>query len=147
MNCIIFDIDGTLADCEHRMHFISGKEKNWKLFYDNCSNDTLISQVSILIDKFKNEYKIILLTGRPESNLDLTVKWLDKYNIYFDELIMRKNNDFRKSPEFKKENILNLRSEGYNIFAAFEDRMDCVEMYLNLGVFTFNIPNQKFANV
>lgn len=26
---IIFDLDGTLADCEHRRHFVAGHEKRW----------------------------------------------------------------------------------------------------------------------
>lgn len=147
MKCVIFDIDGTLADCQHRIHYISGTNKNWNLFYENCSDDIVIKQVSYLIDKFKCDFKIILLTGRPESNMKLTLDWLDKNNIYFDELVMRKNNDFRKSPEFKKENIFDLINEGYDIFCAFEDRQDCVEMYKSIGVFVFSVANQEYVNV
>jgi len=145
MKCVIFDIDGTLANCEHRTHFIL--KKDWNSFYNSCSDDTVIEQVCFLIDKFKNDFKIILLTGRPESNLNLTIEWLNKNNIYFDEIIMRKNKDFRKSPLFKQENIINLINEGYEIFCAFEDRFDCVEMYKNMGVFVFNVANNQYMNV
>lgn len=147
MKCVIFDIDGTLANCDHRIHHISSKNKNWILFYNECSDDILIEQVSYLIDKFKIDFKIILLTGRPESNLELTLDWLSKNNIYFDELIMRKNNEFKKSAEYKKENILTLINEGYEIFCAFEDRLDCVEMYKSIGIFVFNVANQEYMNV
>ena len=145
MKCVIFDIDGTLANCEHRTHFIS--KKDWNSFYNSCFEDAVIEQVCFLIDKFKNDFKIILLTGRPESNLNLTIEWLNKNNIYFDEIIMRKNKDFRKSPLFKQENIINLINEGYEIFCAFEDRLDCVEMYKNMGVFVFNVANNQYKNV
>lgn len=30
---IIFDIDGTLADCSHRLHWIQSKPKNWNAFF------------------------------------------------------------------------------------------------------------------
>ena len=29
---VIFDIDGTLMNIEHRRKFVSGDKKNWKLF-------------------------------------------------------------------------------------------------------------------
>lgn len=147
MKCIIFDIDGTIANCEHRLHYIEGKNKNWQLFYDKCLDDSVITQVSCMIDFFKQNYKIILLTGRPESNLSLTVQWLNNNNIYFDELIMRKNGDYRKSPEYKKENICSLINEGFEIFAAFEDRTDCVEMLKQMNIFVFNVANTQYENI
>jgi FMN phosphatase YigB (HAD superfamily) len=27
---IIVDLDGTLTSCEHRRHFVTGKNKDWK---------------------------------------------------------------------------------------------------------------------
>ena len=32
---IIVDIDGTVADLEHRRHWLDCKPKNWKEFYKN----------------------------------------------------------------------------------------------------------------
>ena len=29
---VICDIDGTVADCSHRLHWIQSKPKNWKAF-------------------------------------------------------------------------------------------------------------------
>ena len=41
----IFDIDGTLADCSHRLHYISGENKDWDTFYKECVNDKPIMDV------------------------------------------------------------------------------------------------------
>jgi len=50
---IIFDLDGTLADCEHRRHFIEPPEDHCGLCYD------------FLIDKDKNkDFNQVCLCGR-----------------------------------------------------------------------------------
>ena len=37
---IIFDVDGTLMDIEHRKHFVQDKPKDWKQFMAEMVNDT-----------------------------------------------------------------------------------------------------------
>ena len=37
---IVFDIDGTLANIEHRRSFVATKPKNWKAFNAGIVNDT-----------------------------------------------------------------------------------------------------------
>lgn len=32
---VIVDIDGTVADLSHRIHFIEGEKKDWDSFYNN----------------------------------------------------------------------------------------------------------------
>jgi len=32
----IFDIDGTLADVSHRLHYITGETKDWDAFFAAC---------------------------------------------------------------------------------------------------------------
>lgn len=36
---IIFDIDGTLADCEHRRYFLNETPPNWKSFNESMVTD------------------------------------------------------------------------------------------------------------
>jgi hydroxymethylpyrimidine pyrophosphatase-like HAD family hydrolase len=40
MKIIIFDLDGTLANIDHRLHFINQQPKNWLSFSKACSADT-----------------------------------------------------------------------------------------------------------
>jgi len=34
MNVYVFDLDGTLANIDHRLHFIKTKPKNWPAFFE-----------------------------------------------------------------------------------------------------------------
>ena len=42
---IIFDIDGTLANNEHRQHFLIEETKNWEEFFRNMSKDSPIEPI------------------------------------------------------------------------------------------------------
>lgn len=140
-NICIFDIDGTLANCDHRLHHIKNKPKNWPAFYNGCMDDVLISPVAEMLDLYSKFYKIYLVTGRPENNRHLTESWLDAHKIKYDNLIMRGDRDFRKSPEFKSSVCDMIEAEGQTIFFVVEDRPDCVQMFINRGIFVFDVSN------
>jgi hypothetical protein len=36
---IIFDLDGTLALIDHRVHFLNREKKDWRAFYAACDRD------------------------------------------------------------------------------------------------------------
>ena len=36
---VIFDIDGTLADCSHRLHHVTGDKRDWNKFFAEMSED------------------------------------------------------------------------------------------------------------
>lgn len=42
---VIVDIDGTVADLSHRIHFIEGEKKDWDSFYNNVEKDKPIQHV------------------------------------------------------------------------------------------------------
>jgi len=41
MKTVIFDLDGTLCDITHRLHFIEGDNKDWDGFYRGIECQTL----------------------------------------------------------------------------------------------------------
>jgi hypothetical protein len=45
IGCYLFDFDGTLADCTHRLHHIKGSRKNWRAFFAACSKDGPIPHI------------------------------------------------------------------------------------------------------
>ncbi len=45
MKYIVFDIDGVLADCSHRLHYIQGDNKDYESFY---SYDEVLKDMPIL---------------------------------------------------------------------------------------------------
>jgi|LauGreDrversion4_2_1035121.scaffolds.fasta_scaffold189959_2 hypothetical protein len=143
----IFDIDGTLANCDHRLHHVKNKPKNWDAFYDGCMNDLVIWPVAEMLELFSKYYLIYIVTGRPERNRVLTESWLENYKIYFDKLIMRGDLDFRKSPDYKSSVCDNIEAEGNKIFLAVEDRKDCIDMFIKRGIYTFDVANGSLHDV
>ena len=137
----IFDIDGTLANCDHRLHYVKNKPKNWDAFYSECMGDHVIWPVAEMLELFRKNYLIYIVTGRPERNRDLTELWLNNNKIYFDKLIMRGDRDFRKSPDYKSSVCDTIMAEGNKIFLAVEDREDCINIFINRGIYTFNVSN------
>lgn len=131
---VIFDLDGTLADCEHRRHHVSGSVKNWKAFFAECGNDTVIEHIAELFRFYRDVkgYNVFILSGRMGgSGINIkTMNWVhdndlmpspresgDDWNFH-----IRKNGDYRSDVEIKHEMITNLRLTPENTIAVFDDR-------------------------
>ena len=136
MDCVIVDLDGTLANCNHRLHHIDGVKKNWDLFFQGCSDDTVIEPMLNLIKMLSKDYKIVFITARPEKNRYLTTKWLNDNNIDYDLLMVRGDKDFSKSPVSEKKMLEHLIDKGFKPVYSFDDRLDCAEMFQSMGIFS-----------
>lgn len=142
---IIVDIDGTIADNSHRSGILdSTLEDKWNIFYSKCNLDipinSVISSVKTHIESRSTDY-IVFLTGRPTKYRDKTLQWLktnfkdDKLFEKVDGLIMRKNNDYRSSAEFKKACLDDLKVEvNYSSILAYEDELSNINMFRSEGV-------------
>jgi FMN phosphatase YigB (HAD superfamily) len=73
---VVFDIDGTLANCEHRLHHIKNKPKNWKKFFGEMVLDTPIKEMTKLHDHLHFFNDILYCTGRTETHRKQTEDWL-----------------------------------------------------------------------
>ncbi len=74
---VVFDLDGTLALTEHREHFLTGPEKDWRGFYAACGQDppcpSLIDAANALNGA---GHRVEIWSGRSEEVRDKTVEWL-----------------------------------------------------------------------
>jgi phosphoglycolate phosphatase-like HAD superfamily hydrolase len=136
MKCYIFDLDGTLANCEHRMHYISGDKKDWDAFFGAVKDDTPIEPMVHLFNctSLHSYVKLVILTGRSEVCKEDTEKWLTDTGLYYDRLLMRKAKDRRPDTEVKSEMLDQLLAEGYRPIMAFEDRKTVVNMWRSRGI-------------
>lgn len=157
MKYIVFDIDGVLADCSHRLKYIQGKDKDYDKFYsdEEIMKDKIIEAGRKIVDMLYNLYtmedfyrptefygKIILLTGRSEICEETTRIWVSK-NIFKDlslySIIMRPKNDWRPAHEVK-ESLIEKHIGFENILFAFDDDDQVNEMYKKHGVMCYK-PN------
>ena len=99
---IIFDIDGTLMDIEHRKKFVEQKPKDWNSFREMTSEDTPnldVFAVAIALQKAGN--RILIASGRNKSQRPITLKQLMGQGLVFNEIYLRSDNDYRPDYELK----------------------------------------------
>lgn len=61
MKTAIIDIDGTLADCRHRLHHVlPGQKRDWDAFFSKMDDDGLIDPVASVVRSMADQYKIVL---------------------------------------------------------------------------------------
>jgi NLI interacting factor-like phosphatase len=130
---IIFDLDGTIADIRHRLHFVKQKPKDWVSFLDACPDDALNEHVYELYRRC-DPAEVIICSGRNESHREQTIAWLVKHGIGFNALLMRQNKDYRPDTVIKLEMLVQIRASQMKPILAIDDRPDVVRMWRRNGV-------------
>lgn len=144
--CVIFDVDGTLADNKHRHQWIVSQPKNWDAWYAGVKDDKLILPVASRFIDIKTHHKdidIIVLSGRSDQCRQSTEDWL-KAHLPMDgvPIYMRKANDHRQDYIIKHE-IAQEIMKTYDILEAYDDRKQVIDMWISLGVFVFDVSQGK----
>ncbi|AUR83246.1 HAD-like domain protein [Vibrio phage 1.032.O._10N.261.54.F5] len=77
---VIFDLDGTLALCDHRRHHVEGTVKNWDAFFAECDRDTVNEPIARLFRFYRDspEHRVWILSGRSgtQETEKKTLEWL-----------------------------------------------------------------------
>lgn len=136
MHTILFDIDGTLADIEHRRHFVEDGRRHWHAFFEAMGEDKENTPITALYRTLWNhpEYEVIVLTGRPEAYRKITEQWFAWNNLPFDRVLMRGARDQRRDAEVKRDFLNQLRGEGKDILFVVDDRQQVVDMWRAEGI-------------
>lgn len=130
-NAIIVDLDGTLFNMGNRGPF------DWEKVGLDTINPVVELVVNAVREYAMNNIKIILLSGRDESCRKHTEKSLEDNGIDYDELHMRKKNDFRKDTIIKEEIYWNEVEPRYNVLFAVDDRLSVLkDTWFKLGIFS-----------
>lgn len=145
---IIVDLDGTLADCSHRLHFVrrpKGVKKDWKGFFDGISEDKLNKWCSDLIYDMSDRCKIVFCSGRPDNYREQTAAWIGaKTGFWNQPLYMRPQKDSR-SDEIVKQNILDFELKTkFNIYFAIDDRPRVCRMWRENGLTVLQCNDKEF---
>jgi len=135
MKSYIFDIDGTLADCSHRLHLIKNEPKNWKEFFSRVLDDKPIKH---MVDLCKiliyHNYHVTFVSGRSEECRDDTERWLVRNVSIYLPLYMRKKGDHRDDDILKIELLSELRADGIEPIMVFDDRTRVVNAWRAEGI-------------
>lgn len=132
---IVFDIDGTLANIEHRRSFVATKPKNWKAFNAGIVNDTPHEDIVTLSSMFVACGNTLLLcSGRGEEQRDVTVDQMNEFGVLYSKLYMRPAKDHRPDDIIKVELLQQIREEFGNPWLWFDDRTRVVNAIRAEGV-------------
>lgn len=142
----VFDIDGTLADITHRLHYIQGESKDWSAFFAACVDDKPISHMLDLAWdlKMKAGRVVIYVSGRSDKVRDETERWLGANSAPFGKLYMRKSGDHKPDHELKIELLADLRADGYEPALWFDDRSQVVKAIRAAGIPVCQVADGEF---
>ena len=140
---VVFDIDGTLANIEHRLDYVRSQPKNWEAFDAGIPNDEVNEPVAQMfwVLKLQPKHTIIFASGRNERSRQATENWLRKNALNgYQKLYMRKTDD-RRCDDIVKQEILDqiVADYGRKPDMVFEDRPRVVRMWRDNGIFVFNV--------
>lgn len=131
---VIFDMDGTLADCEHRRHHVLGEDKNWAAWNAEMGSDTPNEPVVRLLKILRDRGAVIVTTGRQEKHRRVTDAWLAFNGIEIDDMYMRADDDMRADHLVKAEMLVQIRADGWEPWLVVDDRNSVVEMWRAQGL-------------
>lgn len=124
-NCIIFDIDGTIATMDGRGPF------DWSRVGEDKPRWFILE----MLEGYRQSgYTIILVSGRDGSCRPETEEWLNYHCVYYHDLYMRGEGDYRKDTVVKEEIFWNYIAPKYNVQAVVDDRPCVLRMWLELKI-------------
>lgn len=131
---VAFDLDGTLADITHRLHFIQNKPKDWPAFFRACVNDVPIDpMINVAFAMAQMGHIIEVWSGRSDIVRPETEEWLKAKGVPYRELRMRKDGDYRADHIVKAEWLEALHPHMRPVL-AFDDRQQVVDMWRAHGI-------------
>lgn len=130
---VICDLDGTLA--------LFGRANP---FDRDFSQDLPNEPVAAIISARDLFDELILLSGRNDKHRAATVAWLHGNNIWYDQLHMRKDGDFRKDDIVKREMYQEHVEGRVNVRFVLDDRDQVVRLWRSIGLTCLQVASGDF---
>ena len=166
MAVVICDIDGTIANNDHRAWLISGFDKEgnempkrWDSFYEACDGDKPHGEVCDLVRVLRQHYMVLFWSGRMDKGTTRQKTWdwlrgqfgLSGGSYYKPSgnhlepiLRMRPNDDFTPDHELKRGWLHSLREKTTDIAFVLDDRKKVVDMWREEGLVCLQVAPGDF---
>ena len=126
---VIFDVDGTLADVASIRHYVTGEKKNFTKFHAAASLVHPHREAVELAASLKRAgYAILVVTSRKEEWRRNTTVWLRKWEVEFDRMYMRGQDDGRRDVDVKRD-ILQAIRRTHRVVLAVDDNPAIIALW------------------
>jgi hypothetical protein len=135
---VIWDIDGVLVDNIGRMssykevHGPGDTVNDWLPFYDSMPDDSPNDEWIAVQHCMHPSVFHVLLTCRPEITREVTIEWLHRHNVWWDELHMW-NPERHGYYEHKSWHAEDIRKR-YEVMLVVEDSPTHCSMFRSMGL-------------
>ncbi len=135
---VVFDLDGTLADITHRLHYIQEGNKDWDGFFRACIYDEPVKHAIRTLEALVSRgHYVEIWSGRSKSVEDETRTWLAANGINPNRLVhMRPIGDHTRDVELKRSWLHKAAARPSLIF---DDRQSVVDMWRQEGIPCFQV--------
>jgi hypothetical protein len=146
---VVFDLDGTIADCDHRLHHIQlpaahdaeWPEQNWDTFYAACDGDTPIWPIqAVAVAMIDQGHRVEFWTGRSDQCRAQTERWLFENGFAGIPVRMRVGGDRTADHRLKATWL----AEHGRPDLIFEDRAAVVAMWRSHGIVCCQVAPGEF---
>lgn len=134
---VLCDLDGTLANIDHRWHFVQQEPKDWQAFFEAMPADTVCSVVLETLEiAYKQGHAVFFVTGRPDTYRVQTEVWLEDICSWQEPVVfMRRGGDHRSDIVVKEEMLMRYFPDVSWIETAIDDRPSVIDqVWLRHGI-------------
>lgn len=144
---IMVDLDGTLANLNHRLHYVRGEgKKDWGSFFRECGKDGLYECVAGIVRlEHSSGTEIVYCSGRDEEQCrNLTHDWLQGHGFIAPTLVMRPKLNY-KADNITKIMLYKYEIEPfYDVKYVLDDRNQVVEAWRKIGLVCMQVRPGEF---
>lgn len=145
MECVIFDVDGTLADVSAIRHHVvpvpPSRSKNFGRFHEESVNVPPHEWVvRAARDVHDQGFTIIVVTARSAAYRNQTAMWLALNHVPSDMLFMRPVGDMRPDYQVKSDILSRIRDLGYVPVLAFDDNPHVIALWESENIPVVRVP-------
>lgn len=141
---VIFDIDGTLMNEEHRAEHRD--KKDWATYFSLCGLDTPIQNIVDLTKEYKDKgYEVWIMSGRSVTTQKDTLESFQKAGVVFDHIKLRSEGNFIPDYVIKPawaKNLIGLE----RIEAVYDDMPKVIAAFRKYGLNVIDVTEMNMPN-
>lgn len=137
MDYVLCDLDGTLFDISHRLHYVHQDPKDWKSFFAEMDGDIARQDVLDILKRYVQDgCSIVFISARPDTYRGISEKKIVEAlgSLPYLTLIMRRSFDHRVDEEVKQDILNKYFLDKSKIKAVIDDRPRVIRMWERNGL-------------